>query len=119
MDTDTYGLKFPSCVTGIVLPNGMTTISKSGFDDYTHLQTIIIPEGVTTIVSYAFSNCTSLTSVIIPEGVTTIGNYAFYQCTSLATINYTGTEEQWKAISTGSYWYYGTSFNVIYNYKPE
>ena len=165
MDTDTYGSKFPSCVAGIVLPNGMTSISKSGFDGYTHLQTIIIPEGVTSIVNYAFHSCTSLTSINIPESVTfigngtffycrrltsvtisegvtyigerafcncsrltsitipesvnSIGNSAFYGCSSLKTINYTGTKEQGNAISTGSYWYYGTSFNVIYNYKPE
>ena len=57
MDTDTYGFNFPSCVTGIVLPNGTTSISMSGFDDYTHLQTIIIPEGVTSNVNYAFHGC--------------------------------------------------------------
>ena len=142
MDTDTYGFNFPSCVTGIVLPNGMTTISKSGFDDYTHLQTIIIPEGVTSIVNYAFHGCSrltsinipesvtfigssvfcycsSLTSITIPEGVTSIGNNAFQNCTSLKTINYTGTEEQWNAISKGTSWKSGTAVNVIYNYKPE
>ena len=188
MDTDTYGLKFPSCVTGIVLPNGMTTIGKSGFDDYTNLQTIIIPEsvtsigerafyycsnltsitipesvtsigesafngclsltsitipegvtsignsafercsrltsitipdGVTSIGINAFYKCSSLTSVTIPNGVTSIGNYVFNKCTSLKTSNYTGTEEQWNAISKGPSWKSGTAVNVIYNYKPE
>ncbi len=55
----------------------------------------------------------------IPDSVTSIGNYAFYQCTSLATINYTGTKEQWNAISKGTSWKSGTAVNVIYNYKPE
>ena len=110
MDTDTYGFNFPSCVTGIVLPNGMTTIGKSGFDDYTNLQTILIPESVTSIGQNAFRNCKSLTSITIPEsvtsmgqnafecctgltsvtisdGVTTIGQSAFYRCTSLTSIN--------------------------------
>ena len=86
MDTDTYGFTFPSCVTGIVLPNGMTTISKSGFDDYTHLQTIIIPEGVTSIVNYAFHGCTSLTSINIPESVTFIGNGTFCYCRRLTSV---------------------------------
>ena len=119
MDTDTYGFEFPSCVTGIVLPNGMTTISKSGFDDYTNLQTIIIPESVTSIGERAFYYCSNLTSITIPESVTSIGDGAFYGCSRLKTINYTGTEEQWNAISKGTDWNYETSLNVIYNYKPE
>ena len=119
MDTDTYGFKFPSCVTGIVLPNGMTTISKSGFDDYTHLQTIIIPESVTSIGNSAFYKCTGLKSIIISESVTFIGQDAFYNCISLKTINYIGTKEQWSTISNRHYWTPGTTVNVIYNYKPE
>ena len=96
MDTDTYGFEFPNCVTGITLPNGATTISKNVFSTYPNLQI-----------------------VVIPEGVTSIGNKVFYNCSKLTTINYTGTEEQWNAISKGTDWNYGTSFNVIYNYKPE
>ncbi len=165
MDTDTYGFEFPNFVTGIIIPNGATTIDKNVFSGYPNLQTIIIPEGVTSIGNGAFSSClkltsitipesvtsigagafsscSSLTSITIPEGVTSIGNqafyscssltsvtipdsvtsighYAFYYCKSLKTINYTGTEEQWNAISKGTDWNYETSLNVIYNYKPE
>ena len=188
MDTDTYGFNFPNFVTGIIIPNGATTIGKNVFSGYPNLQTIVIPEGVTSIGQSAFSycssltsvaipnsvtsicksvfyycssltsvtipdsvtsigerafeNCSSLTSVTIPDSVTSIGNSAFssckcltsitipnsvtsidrdafYYCTSLKTINYTGTEEQWNAISKGTDWNYETSLNVIYNYKPE
>ena len=119
MDTDTYGFNFPSCVTEIIIPNGMTTIDRLGLGYFPNLQTIIIPESVTSIGDYAFRECTNLTSITIPESVTSIGESAFYRCSSLATINYTGAEEQWNAISKGTNWYYGTSLNVIYNYKPE
>ena len=211
MDTDTYGFEFPNFVTGIIIPNGATTIGKNVFGNYPNLQTIVIPEGVTSIGQTAFSYCRSLTSITIPEGVTSIGqsafqncssltsitipesvtsigneafyycskltsitipesvtsiginafcncsrltsitipegvtsigsnafyycskltsvtipesvtsigNYAFSYCSSLKTINYTGTEEQWNAISKGTNWNYETSLNVIYNYKPE
>ena len=188
MDTDTYGFEFPNFVTGIIIPNGATTIDKNVFSGYPNLQTIIIPEGVTSIGNGAFdgcrgltsitipegvtsigstafyncvgltsviipegvtsigggafsgcikltnitipegvtsigngafSSCSSLTSITIPESVTSIGNYAFSYCESLKTINYTGTKEQWNAISKGTSWNSGTSFNVIYNYKPE
>ena len=144
MDTDTYGFNFPSCVTGIVLPNGITKVQNSNntFCSFPNLQTIVIPEGVTSIGEEAFRECTNLTSITIPSSVTNIGssafyycssltsitipesvtgidNYAFYYCSKLKTINYTGTEEQWEAINKDSYWCYGASFNVIYNYKPE
>ena len=169
MDTDTYGFNFPRCVTGIIIPNGMTLISgvegESLFYGYPNLQTIVIPESVTVIGPDAFRGCSSLTSitipssvtkigdgvfssctgltsitipdsvtsigknafngckgltsVTIPSSVTSIGSYAFRNCTSLKTINYTGNEEQWNAISKGTDWNYETSLNVIYNYKPE
>ena len=142
MDTDTYGFNFPKCVTEIIIPNGATTISKNVFSTYPNLQTVVIPESVTSIGGNAFQNCSSLTSVTIPESVTSMGNsafyscssltsvtipdsvtsighYAFYYCKSLKTINYTGTEEQWNAISKGTDWKFGTAVNVIYNYKPE
>ena len=119
MDTDTYGFEFPNFVTGIIIPNGATTIDKNVFSGYPNLQTIIIPEGVTSIGDGAFNNCSSLTSITIPNSVTSIDRDAFYYCTSLKTINYTGTEEQWNAISKGTDWNYETSLNVIYNYKPE
>ena len=119
IDTDTYGLNFPSCVTGIIIPNGATTIDNNVFSGYPNLQTIIIPDSVTSIGEVAFYGCKGLTSITIPESVTSIGNSAFENCTSLKTINYTGTEEQWNAISKGTGWNYKTSLNVIYNYKPE
>ena len=142
IDTDTYGFEFPKCVTGIILPNGMTTIGKNVFNTYPNLQTVVIPESVTSICNGAFNGCSKLTSITIPEGVTSIGERAFqncygltsitipdsvtsigesafYRCSSLATINYTGTEEQWNAISKGTDWKFGTAVNVIYNYKPE
>ena len=142
MDTDKYGFEFPLCVTGIIFPNGITTIKQVGVSYFSNLKTIVIPESVTSISAQAFKNCSSLTSVTIPEsvtsigqgafmgctgltsitipeGVTSIGNYAFYGCSRLKTINYTGTEEQWNAISKGTSWKSGTPLNVIYNYKPE
>ncbi|MDY4525866.1 MAG: leucine-rich repeat domain-containing protein [Treponema sp.] len=123
MNTDTYGFEFPNCVTGIIFPKGMTAIrgttTMSLLCGYPNLQTIIIPESVTSIGYQAFFGCTGLTSITIPESVTSIGHYAFYYCKSLTTINYTGTEEQWNAISKGTDWNYETSLTVIYNYKPE
>ena len=106
-------------VTEIVIPDTVTSISKNAFRNCTNLTSINIPNGVTSIGGSAFNSCSGLTSITIPESVTSIGDYTFYYCSSLTTINYTGTEEQWNAISKGANWNYETSLNVIYNYKPE
>ena len=143
IDTDTYGFEFPYYyVTGIIIPKGITTFGKNVFINYPNLQTVVIPEGVTSIgnsafygcaglisvtipegvtsIGYqAFYDCSSLTSITIPSSVTSIGESAFYRCSSLKTINYTGTEEQWNAISKGTSWKFGIAVNVICNYKPE
>ena len=108
-----------SSLTSITIPESVTLIGNYAFEDCSSLTSITIPDGVTSIGERAFKTCTSLTSITIPEGVTSIGSYAFEDCSSLATINYTGTEEQWNTINKGSNWNYGTSLNVIYNYKPE
>ena len=78
----------------------------------------IIPDSVTSIGSSAFENCGHLASVVIPNSVTSIGDYAFYSCYSLTSINYRGTSSQWQAITKGTYWNVGTgSYTITYNYK--
>ena len=47
---------------------------------------------------WTFFGCSSLTSIEIPSSVTSIGNEAFKWCNRLTTINYHGTEEQFKEI---------------------
>jgi len=56
-----------------------------------------------------------------PSSVTRIDEDAFYGCTSLATINYTGTEEQWNAIHKGSKWNNNcpANMNINCNYTAE
>ena len=62
-----------------------------------------IPDSVTSIGDSVFYNCSSLTSIEIPDGVTSIGRYTFYNCSSLTSVYYTGTAEEWSAISIDSY----------------
>ncbi|MDY5917404.1 MAG: leucine-rich repeat domain-containing protein [Treponema sp.] len=114
-----YAFSYCSSLTSITIPNSVTSIGDEAFQDCSSLTSITIPEGVTSIGNYAFDECKKLTSITIPESVTSIGGYAFYYCTSLKTINYTGTQVQWNAISKGTSWKSGTTVNVIYNYKPE
>ena len=81
---------------------------------------ITIPDSVTNIGSCTFYGCSSLKSVSIPDSVTSIDDYAFYRCSSLTTVYYTGTEEEWAAISIDSSGNgYLINANIIYNYVPE
>ena len=68
------------------IPNSVTSIAASAFNDCTGLTSITIPNSVTSIGKNAFYGCTGLTSITIPNSVTTIGNDAFRGCTGLTSI---------------------------------
>ena len=69
------------------IPDSVTTIGNSAFENCTSLTSVNIPDSVTSIGECAFRSCTSLTSVNIPDSVTTIGHAAFYGCKSLTSVN--------------------------------
>ncbi len=109
---------FSECINlvEIELPQGITTIKSHTFvnSGITH---IIIPEGVVDIESGAFYKCSDLISVEIPNTVINIGDNGFYCCVSLKYIYYTGTEEEWAAISKANANI--PNATIHYNYVPE
>ncbi len=92
----------------VILPNNLTEIGNSTFNNCkqlveinlsenleligsfafnnTGIKTIILPSKVVHIAMYAFSDCSQLEDIVIPEGVEEIGVMAFYNCTSLTNI---------------------------------
>ena len=118
---------FSECnnLESITIPDGVTSIGNSAFSDCTSLASITIPDSMTSIGSSAFLRCSSLASITIPDSVTSIGKEALADCTRLAHIYYTGTQEQWNAITKGTTWNYNMGSNVSggttihYNYVPE
>ena len=69
--------------TEITIPENVTAIGASVFQNRTNLTSVEIPNTVTSIGDYAFRGCTALTMVDLPDALTTIGGYAFNGCTAL------------------------------------
>lgn len=63
---------------------------------------LVIPDGVTVIADYAFNYNNTLESITLPSSITYIGDQALY-CWGLETIYFEGTEEEWDAVTLGSY----------------
>ena len=60
-----------------VIPEGVTEIIDSAFEDCTELKRIQIPDSVTSIGENAFKGCSALSEIHIPANVTSIAENAF------------------------------------------
>ena len=85
-----YGL-FRSLVDGSLFEvtaeqlEGVDNISQYAFF-YSSITGITIPDSVTSIGKWAFRDCSSLTRVTIGNGVTSIDGSAFYKCINLFSV---------------------------------
>ena len=103
----------------VVLPNKIKEIPESYFLACNKLSNIEIPNGVERIGSGAFNLCGELTTITIPKTVTEIDGEQFYNGTEdskLTTINYTGTQTEWEAI-TMSEWTREKLNNLTINFN--
>ena len=84
IETDTNQLLF-GCQNTII-PNSVTSIEISAFQECSGLTSVTIPNSVTSIGEVAFYECSGLTSVTIGNSVTSIGRSAFAGCSGLTSI---------------------------------
>ena len=73
-------------VTQLVIPDGVTEVTKDLFNGYENITSVVIPNSVVKIGDYAFSNLANLKSVTLGDSLKTIGTAAFRGCTALESI---------------------------------
>ena len=77
-------IRVPKDKKGIFkIPDSVTEIGESAFEDCIGITSIEIPDSVTVIGERAFWGCERLSSIEIPDSVIEIGESAFYQCTGI------------------------------------
>ena len=77
-------------LTGVVLPDSITSIGKSAFSGCRSLTFKALPDSVTSVGDSAFRYCESLALMKLPNGLTSIGASAFSDCSRLTTIEIPG-----------------------------
>ena len=90
LDEISWDGTFEGCsgLTGITIPNTVTTIGKSAFENCKGLKTVTLPNSVTSLGGSAFYGCTGLTSVTLSNNLSSIGGSAFYNCSGLKSISF-------------------------------
>ena len=78
---------FDSCsLSGVIIPDSVTSIGLKAFGYSSQLASIIIPEGVTSIEPETFRYATKLASVTLPSSLTAIGAETFFGCSNLMEV---------------------------------
>ena len=81
-----YTLFANSSIEKITIPDTVTVIEESAFENCSGLKEIKLGSGLTTIEYRAFKNVKGLTSIRIPDSVIEIGGGAFKNCSNLSEV---------------------------------
>ena len=71
----------------IVIPEGVTSIGTSAFEDCDELEEVVLPSTLLNIEERAFYSCSSLTKIELPDVLQQIGGGTFAHCKSLKESN--------------------------------
>lgn len=82
-----------SHISGVKLPDSVTTINSEAFAWCTQLSDCQFGNGLLNIRSWAFYRCYQLESITIPSGVRSLGPYAFESCIALKSVHLNDTLE--------------------------
>lgn len=75
-----------TAVTAVIIPDTVTSIGVSAFENCAHLASVSLPSSLRTIGDRAFASCVVMTRIDIPAGVISIGASAFERCYALETV---------------------------------
>ena len=81
-----YAFLSNDVLQSVEIPNTVTNIGQSAFQDCKTLQNVTIGGSLQAINDKTFMNCMSLQAIVIPESVTNIGYSAFENCSSLTDV---------------------------------
>ena len=98
-----YLLEYVGNDKDVVLPDNYKgqkyRVYKFALGFTSKIETVRISEGVSSINGNAFHTCNELREITLTTNITSIANSTFASCTKLQTVKYTGTEEEFAAIS--------------------
>lgn len=95
-------------IQSVTIPESVTSIGQSAFEDCFSLYSLIIKDAATSIGKSAFNGCSALTTLSLGENITTIGDYAFQRCSYLTNV----TIPQ-RVTSIGRQAFYLTDLNTL------
>ena len=77
-------------VKEVTIPNNVTTLGESAFNDCSGLQTVNFPASLTTIGGMAFRYCSSIKTVVLENNITFSGTQTFRFCSGLTSVTFGG-----------------------------
>ncbi|MDD7625740.1 MAG: leucine-rich repeat protein [Butyricicoccus sp.] len=101
--------------TRYIVPNSVTNIGDSAFDESSLIEEIQMSEGIVEIGDEAFFGCKNLRNINIPRSATNIKSGAFAGCYRLSNVYYKGNETEWSAINIDENNEQLTSATIHYN----
>lgn len=113
---------FAGCgkLVNLTIGSNVEIIGNTAFRYCSSLEEVRIPESVKIIDSYSFSDCTALRTLIVGSAVERVGMWAFHNANNLQKVFYTGTSEQWSAITFEKDYYGGIDdLKVIFDYPKD